>query len=180
MFGRNTIILSNHKPWCSIILKDVINAPPRQQRMLTRSQKYITIVYCKGSEIVFADHLSRNLNTKSETGKITELDKLSIANIDLNVSQVKLSEIQEKSKLDPELILVSKLVVSGWPDRQTDVSELARPYWNFRGECSVLDSVLLTGNCIIVPKAMRTDVLKQIHEGHIGVSKCRLRARPSV
>ena len=27
---------------------------------------------------------------------------------------------------------------------------------------------------------MRTDVLKQIHEGHLGVSKCRLRAKTSV
>ena len=66
---------------------------------------------------MFADHLSRNLDIKSETGKITELDKLSIANVDLNVSQVKLRKIQEKTKLDPELIQVSKLIVSGLPDR---------------------------------------------------------------
>ena len=53
----------------------------------------------------------------SETGKIIELDKLSIANVYLNASQVKLSKIEEKTKLDPELIKVSKLIVSGWPDR---------------------------------------------------------------
>ena len=82
--------------------------------MLLWLQKYnVTIVYHKGSEIVFADHLSRNLDTKSETGKITELDKLSIANVVQNVSQVKLSKIQEKTKLDPELIRISKLIVSG-------------------------------------------------------------------
>ena len=98
-FGRNTIIVSYHKPLSSIILKDLINALPRLQGMLLRLQKYnVTIVYCKGSEIVFADHLSRNLDTKtSETGKVTELDKLLIANVDLNVSQVKLCEIQEKT-----------------------------------------------------------------------------------
>ena len=106
----------------SFILKDLINAPPRFQRMLLRLQKYsVTIVYHKGSEIVFTDHLSRNLDTKSETGKITELDKLPIANVDLNVHQVKLRKIQEKTKLDPEPIQVLKLIVSGWPDRQTDV-----------------------------------------------------------
>ena len=53
---------------------------------------------------MFADHVSRNLNTESETGKITELDKLSIANVDLNVNQVKDTDMQEKSKLDHELI----------------------------------------------------------------------------
>ena len=105
MFGRNTILFSDHKPLSSIILKDFINVPPRLQSMLIRLQRYnIIIVYHNGSEIVFLDHLSGNLNTKSETEKITELDKLSIANVDLNVSQVKLSEIQKKFKLDPELI----------------------------------------------------------------------------
>ena len=102
-------------------------------------------------------------------GKL-ESDKLSIASVDLNVSQVKLNEIEEKSKLDPELIQASKFIVSEWPDRQTDVSELARPYWNFRDELSVLDGVLLKGNHIIVPKLMRTDVLKQFCEGHLGAS----------
>ena len=75
---------------------------------------------------------------------------------------------------------VLKLIVSGWLDRQTDVSELARPYWKFRDELSVLDGVLLKGNHIIVPKSIRTDVLNQIHEGHLGVPKCRLRAQTSV
>ena len=63
--------------------------------------------------------------------------------------------------------------------RQTDVSELARPYWNFRDELSVLDGVLLKGNCI-VSKSVRNDVLSQIHEGHMDMSKCRLRAWTSV
>ena len=54
--------LSDHKPLLSIILKNIINAPPRLQRMLLRLQKYnVTLVYHKGSEIVFADHLSGNL-----------------------------------------------------------------------------------------------------------------------
>ena len=86
--------------------------------MLLRLQKYnVSFVYYKGSEIVFTDNLNRNLNTKNETGKITELDKLLIANFDLNVSQVKLREIQETFQCDNELIQVSKLIVSGWPDR---------------------------------------------------------------
>ena len=33
---KDTIILSNHKPLSSFILKDLINAPPRLQRMLLR------------------------------------------------------------------------------------------------------------------------------------------------
>ena len=50
-FGDNTIVLSDHKPLLSIMLKDLNNAPPRLQYMLLRLQKYnISIVYHKGSK----------------------------------------------------------------------------------------------------------------------------------
>ena len=82
-FSHNTIVLSDHKLLLSIVLKDLINALPRVQHMLLRLQKYnISIVYHKGSEIIFTDHLSRNLDTKSsEELDKTSLDRLSIANI---------------------------------------------------------------------------------------------------
>ena len=68
-------MLSDHKPLSSIVLKNLINAPPRLQCMLLRLQKYnICIVYYKSSEINFADHLSRNLDTKSSE----ELSKTSL------------------------------------------------------------------------------------------------------
>ena len=45
---------------------------------------------------------------------------------------------------------------------------------------SVLEGVVLKDNRVVVPKVMRNDVVKQIHEGHLGVTKCRLRAHTSV
>ena len=92
-FGHNTIVLSDHKPLLSIVLKDLINALHRLQHMLLRDQKYnISIMYNKGSKIIFTDHLSRNLYTySSEKLTNTSLDRLSIANIDFTGSQVKLT-----------------------------------------------------------------------------------------
>ena len=64
--GRSTIILSNHKPLTSIVRKDLVNAPPRLQRLLFRLQRYdITIQYKPGKSMIFADHLSRNVNPES-------------------------------------------------------------------------------------------------------------------
>ena len=67
--------------------------------MLLRLQKYIiSIVYDKGSKIIFTDHLSMNLDTNSsEELSKTPLNRLSVANIDFNVSQIKLTEIQRLS-----------------------------------------------------------------------------------
>ena len=175
-FGHNTILLSDHKPLLSIVLKDLISALSRMQCMLLRLQKYgIGIVCHKGSKIIFTDHLSRNLHTKSskELSK-TSLNRLSIASIDFNVSQVNLIEIQRLSKTDPLLIQVTKLIIKGWPDKQTNISEIAKPYWNYRDELNILDGVVLKGNR---DKVMRNYVLKQIHEG---ITKCRLRPHTSV
>ena len=33
-YGRSTIVLSDHKPLASIVKKDLVNAPPRLQRLL--------------------------------------------------------------------------------------------------------------------------------------------------
>ena len=61
-YGWSTIVLSDHKPLASIVQKDLVNAPPRLQRLLLRLQKYdVTILYKPGKNMIFADHLSRNV-----------------------------------------------------------------------------------------------------------------------
>ena len=58
-------------------------------------------MYRKGSEIIFAECLSCNLDTKSNHNKVerlTKLDKLTVANVDLNVSQMRLTEIKDKTE----------------------------------------------------------------------------------
>ena len=90
--------------------------------MLLYLKKYnIMIMYGKGSEIVFTDHLSHNLDTKGNPNKVEKLiklDKLTVANVDLIVSQMKLTEIKDKIGVDPEMIHLSKLIMSGLLDSQ--------------------------------------------------------------
>ena len=45
---------------------------------------------------------------------------------------------------------------------------------------STPDSLLLFGQRIVIPAALRLQVLDQIHTGHQGITKCRQRARQSV
>ena len=49
-----------------------------------------------------------------------------------------------------------------------------------RGELSVVDGMLLKQERIVIPKALRVEMLKRIHEGHLGMEKCKRRARESV
>ena len=47
-------------------------------------------------------------------------------------------------------------------------------------ELSVEDGLLLRGNRIVILMALRAPVLNRLHEGHLGINKCRDRARESV
>ena len=49
-----------------------------------------------------------------------------------------------------------------------------------RSELSVHEGMLIKGCQIVIPKSLRTEILSKIHEGHLGITKCRERAKQSV
>ncbi|XP_031560311.1 uncharacterized protein K02A2.6-like [Actinia tenebrosa] len=53
-------------------------------------------------------------------------------------------------------------------------------YWNIRDELSVAGDVVLRGSKLVIHKAMRKSTLEKIHEGHLGIEKCRSRAREAI
>lgn len=56
-------------------------------------------------------------------------------------------------------------------------SDLPKPYNTFEHELSIANGLLLKGIRIVIPRVMRNDMLLRIHEGHLGIEKCRRRAR---
>ncbi|KAK7885968.1 hypothetical protein WMY93_025589 [Mugilogobius chulae] len=54
---------------------------------------------------------------------------------------------------------------------------LAQEYWNHRDEISEAEGIMFKGEKIIVPQSLRQDMLDRIHAGHMGVEKCKNRAR---
>ena len=55
-----------------------------------------------------------------------------------------------------------------------------RKYWPDRAVLTVHDGLLLRGTRLVIPSALRGDVLQRLHEGHMGVTKCRNRAKQTV
>ena len=50
---------------------------------------------------------------------------------DLPVSEQAYYRIYQETKTDPELILVQKLVMTGWPQKLTDLPESAKLYYSY-------------------------------------------------
>ena len=86
------------------------------QRLLLRLQKYtVSIWYKPGKNMIFADHLSRNINP--EVSKVPTVPglNLEVSSFELNVSLSKPEHIRQESECDPQILMLKKLIIQGWP-----------------------------------------------------------------
>lgn len=62
-----------------------------------------------------------------------------------------------------------------WPHKCAEEASLI-PLWRARSQLTVHKDLLLCNNRIVIPDALRRDVLIKIHHGHQGTGRCRQRA----
>ena len=67
-----------------------------------------------------------------------------------------------------------------WPSTIREVPIEIQPYWTFREELTVEDGIVLKGTCIVIPHKKQQAMLNLVHEDHLGLNKCKLRARDTV
>lgn len=83
-------------------------------------------------------------------------------------------QISEETTKDKELQTVMEHIHGGWPKGSCP------RYYHIRSELSVANGLLLRHNRIVIPHSLRPDILQKIHEGHLGIEKCKRRARDAV
>lgn len=178
IYGKSFIIESDHKPLEMISRKTLTAAPARLQRMLLRLQRYdYTIKYRPGKEMVLADSLSRMRKTRTANDKEINLEHKVCF---IQFATQRLLELQEETKKDTELSILLKTIVQGFPERQRDIHSEIKPYWAFRDQLSIEDGLVLKGECIIIPAALRKRYLQTLHDGHQGITRCQQRAHTSI
>ena len=178
LYGQSFVAETDHKPLESIQLKHLTSAPPRLQRMLLRLQPYdITIRYRPGSQMQIADALSRL--SPEETAPIPDLN-VQVHEVCPQFSSDYLQTIRTETAKDPELVSLKEVVYTGWPTAVKELPSLLRPYWTFREEISIEDSLLFKGHRIIIPRSLQSEILTKLHASHQGMEKTKLRARTSV
>ncbi|CAB3981992.1 retrotransposon-like family member retr-1 [Paramuricea clavata] len=182
VYGKEVIVESDHKPLEMIAKKSLALAPPRLQRLLLRIQKYnYTIVYKSAKEMALPDMLSRAPlpETDEEVEKEINLH-VHLVSSTLPASEFKLQEIREATKSDEKLRTLLNIIQNGWSDQRESVPLSVLPYWNIRDELSVIDGIILKGDHIVVPLAMRKEMLQRIYHGHMGIKKLKRRARDAL
>jgi hypothetical protein len=142
------------------------------------------MTHVPGKQMYTSDALSRLLKpfTKPDCCTVPEdeLNAFVETVIDsLPVSDKKLKEIIEAQEEDEVCKKVKQYCLEGWPDKHM-VPDAVKSYWRERGELTVVQSLIMKGTRILIPSCMRLNILDKIHEGHLGITKCRERAKQSV
>jgi len=181
IYGKHCTVETDHKPLESIFKKKLTSCPPRLQRLVLRALKYdVTVTYVKGANVPIADALSRVTPQKEPT--VGELPRINVHCVTRNLpaSPTKLQQVREETARDSTMSLLKETAFKGWPDRKAECPTVLHEYWNYREEITIEDGLLLKQDRIIVPLKLRADVLSAIHQGHLGIEKCLLRARTCV
>lgn len=183
VYGHKVTVETDHKPLVSISQKPIHSAPKRLQRMLLRMQRYdLQIMYKKGSEMYLADALSRAYPEHSIPLSVPQsefchaMEVLELAEY-LPISTKRLQQIQEATSTDHSLLVLKEQILSGWPSHKSQVPPEAKPYAKCHDELTIQDGVLFKGCRIIIPAALRKEMIQKVHEGHLGVESCLKRAR---
>ena len=184
LFGKPFVIITDHKPLLMIHNKLLKSAPPRLQRLLVKIQGYdFQLVYRPGKQMIIV--LSRLPNPEKNAeipldvtvdDIMLDVDDETACSIDMiHFSINKRVQLREMSTADPTLrVVLQRVVYSGWPDTIKDLPKDLRPYWSYRDEIGISDGVIFKGKPVIIPDALRSDILHQLHEAHLGIEKTRL------
>lgn len=178
LMGRHTIVESDHSPLEQIFKKNIAEVSTRLQNMILWCLRFdITVVYKPGIKIPVADALSRVCTPKQKPLQPQQRDVSFITGIE---SPIDTQRIKDESLRDSTFNMLKDVVFKGWPNLRKQCPQELWDYWNFRCDLVIEDGLVLKGDRIIIPQSLRQEVLKAIHTGHQGETKCLLLARESV
>ena len=177
------VVHTDHKPLIPLInTRDLNRVPLRCQRLLMRLMAYNpTAVHIPGKNLVVADALSRSPEPCTETPSLDAEITINVAaSIQSIVSSGKSREIASATAADPVLNRVLQYIRTGWPSSAKGLEQDIQSYYHERQLLSCVDGVVYHGPRIVIPPSMRSAVLASLHDGHLGVSKCKARAKDSI
>ena len=179
LYGCHFILETDQKPLEAILSRSFNQATPRLQCILIRTLPYtFTIRYIPGTRNLLADCLSR-LGNQEDAIKLPKFHVYQISH-QLMARSDSLQEIRQATQTDDELALLKHTIMTGWPANIREITQVLHPYWTFREELTIEDSLILKGTRIIIPTKKHEVILRQIHNSHLGLTKCKLRAKQAV
>ena len=148
---------------------------PRIQRLRMRLMKFqVHATHTKGKELTDADALSRAPNEQPiTTDELAEKEVMIHVNLITNkisASTDGLEKIRIHTQQDKTLQIVIDYICNGSSIQKVKCNPIALPYWNDHHNMLFIEGPLMKGEKNVIPTVLRRDMLKGIHEGHVGMN----------
>ena len=183
--GMEFTVQTDHKPLVPLLsTKDLSAMPPRILRFRMRMMRFSPkIQYVQGKYQVTADALSRAPTSEPNEGDvalIAEVEEMAseIFNL-IPASTQMLEQLSAAQDADEDCVEIKRLCRDGWPAFMDHAPSL-NPYFKNREHLSLLKGLLIFDDRIVIPKCKRLEMLNKLHQGHLGITKCRARAKQSI
>ena len=88
--------------------------------------------------------------------------------------------VSDAVESDQEMKDLLATIRRGFPATRSELPHHLREFWKVREELTTLDSLPLYKQRIVVPKALRAEVLEALHSAHQGVAGMKARAEATV
>lgn len=179
IYGLDVTVYSDHKPLETIFKKDLHSISPRLQRMRLKMLNYkLKITYKPGKQMYISDTLSRaflnNVNLQADSDIEYSIHYITKY---IPMSDERKTQFRKETANDPQLKLVIEFLNLGWPIQKHKIPDNVKVYAKLKDKIFMSDKLLFLENKIIVPTKLRPDMLKVVHEGHLGIEKTKNRAR---
>lgn len=77
---------------------------------------------------------------------------------------------------DPVLQQLRAIIHRGWPQTRSEIPECLYPYFDQRDVLTVQNELIFKGQLLVVPTALRKELMAVVHSSHIGIEGCKRRA----
>ena len=133
-----------------------------------------------------ADHLSRAYlkdqgDQSHDEFQVFALELEQIDPLDtVKITSERLAQLQKATEQDPVMHTLKSTILVGWPDTREQVPFSIRDYWNFREDLTLHNGILFKSQHVIIPRALRPEVMSRLHSSHLGIEACLMKARDRV
>lgn len=182
-YGIQVNVETDHKPLVALFEKPLYKIPARLQRFMLRLQCYnLNVVYKPGKYLYIADTLSR---CSVKESSLVEFDSEVSLHCNFLKSHMELPfsnvlDVEREVEIDDTCQKIKFYIRNGWPKHRKLVEKEILPYFKVKDELTIFDTLILKGNQILIPYILRRKILEAVHEGHMGIQRCKSLARKTV
>ena len=180
LFTSSHFVLETDQKLLEAVLSKSSNqVTQRLQQILIKTFAYhFTVRYIPGITNQLADCLS-HLGGHKDSNKLPKLQVHQITS-HLNARSDSLQEIRIAMQKDDQLASLKHTITHGCPNTVQEVPSEIWPFWTFHEELTVEDGIVLKDTHIVIPGLKFQSIFHCILEGHLGLAKCKLRAKDAV